>query len=90
MQPFVQYYGHKLQTACQKGQYFVVTYNSQLSPLPSTASTLKSAICFTSDPGCLLPLLCLSYSLFRVSVNADGTRNQEQEDRYSAGNLWLQ
>ena len=41
MQAFVRYHGRKLQTFFQKGQYFVATYQQQLTPLPTTVSTLK-------------------------------------------------
>ena len=44
MQPFVRYHGHKVQTLFQKGQYFVATYQQQLSRLPTTVSSLKNNV----------------------------------------------
>ena len=35
MQPFLRYHEYKLQTLFQNEQYFVATYQEQLSPLPT-------------------------------------------------------
>ena len=50
---FGRYYGHKLQTLFQEGQYFVAMYQKQLSRPPTTVSTLACLLNISVASQCI-------------------------------------